>query len=422
MTLNKREQLVLRAMAETVKPETEDEIAEYLRSEITYHKVAKAIRALRALNLVVIKQRPNATDVLELHPLVRTFIRRRFTPNERFSFISAIIEVYQRFIGTHKSELSARAPLSTLEYWTQNAELDIAAGKFDDAFQALAEVGVPMMSSPYPREFSRVARLLFSAAPWVSEHSRFKAFDWVFKYHIRILSYGGEYEEAKTLLEQYEKTVSNKDARYINYCEMRCFFNWVQGDFSEAVRWGKIGQSLKASSDVDTKFDVSHTLALAERDAGQPENALPVFLAGKNLSDVINTGELEESAGGAYYGNIGRCLHFMGQVDSALVCYQKSALLIEKYIQSEHVLNQGYVRAWIGELLVARSQIKLAEVFYRAAQFKWEIVSPPKAAHVSLLRKELRPRIPSSFQISDHEVESICLDWIMGDPIDARFE
>ena len=36
MTLNKREQLVLRAMTETVKPETEAEIAEYLRSEITY--------------------------------------------------------------------------------------------------------------------------------------------------------------------------------------------------------------------------------------------------------------------------------------------------------------------------------------------------------------------------------------------------
>jgi len=55
-------------------------------------------------------------------------------------------------------------------------------------------------------------------------------------------------------------------------------------------------------------------LALAERDAGHPEAALPVFLDGRAQSEVIDAEELDETRGGEHYGNIGRCLHFMGRL------------------------------------------------------------------------------------------------------------
>jgi hypothetical protein len=83
-TLKEREQKVLRALAETVKPSSEPEIGDYLRHQINYGKVLKALKTLRALNLVVVKRRPSAPDVLELHPMVRTFIRQAFSPSSAF--------------------------------------------------------------------------------------------------------------------------------------------------------------------------------------------------------------------------------------------------------------------------------------------------------------------------------------------------
>src|SRR5450432_918836 len=104
----------------------------------------------------------------------------------------------------------------------------------------------------------------------------------------------------------------------------------------------------------------TYTLALAERDSGRPEVALPIFLGGRSLSEVIDPEELDEQRRGHHYGNIGRCLHFMGQVEPALVCYQKSALILERRSASGNVLNKGYVRMWIGELLYGRGELTLA--------------------------------------------------------------
>jgi tetratricopeptide (TPR) repeat protein len=321
----------------------------------------------------------------------------------------------------HKSLLSERPALSVLQYWTQNVELDVTAGRFEDAFLTLSEVSGAFMVSAYPREFARAARDLLRSVNWTSDHNRYNGFEAVFGVQISILSDLGECREVDSLLDQYELTVPERDARYINYCDRRCYSLWARGDFSAAVKWGEIGENLRMSSDVDTKYRVTHSLALAERDAGQPESALPIFLDGRAQSEVIDPEELDEIRPGDHYGNIGRCLHLMGQVEGALVCYQKSALLIEKDPKWEHVLNQGFVRQWIGELLVARSQFRLAGVFFRAAHQKWEHVSPPRAAKAKLLSQEIELRISREPSTENRDVELICLDWIMGRSIDAQF-
>ena len=415
-TLRDREKAVLRAMAETVRPETEAEIAEYLSEYFNFNKVVKALRGLRLLNLIVIKRRPRGADLLELHPLVRHFIRSGFRGTERASYIDAIIRVYERFIGKYKYALTKRPSLSLLQHWTQSAELDVAAGRIEDAFVALHEVSHAFATSAYPRELARATRLVLSSIDWASEHEKFRPFEAVFKSHIEILSYLGEVEEADKLLDQYEHTVPDRDARYINYCEMRCFTNWVRNDFVAAVEWGKIGHDLMKSSGVDSRFTntIAYTLALAERDAGQPESALPVFLAGRQLSEVVAPQELEEGRGEHHYGNIGRCLHFMGQIEPALVCYQKSALIIERNPVTEHVINQGYIRTWIGELLMGREEFRLAHAFLHAAARRWQQVAPPKAAAVAALLRQIESRVSGPLKIKDVEAEDLCRDWILG--------
>ncbi len=136
-TLREREQTLLRSLAETVKPATEAEIGDYLRHEINYGKVLKAIKTLKALNLLVVKRRASAPDLLELHPMVRGFVRQNFSAHERNPFINGIINVYQQLVGVHESQLERRPALSILQYWTEAAELDIAAGKIKDAFNML---------------------------------------------------------------------------------------------------------------------------------------------------------------------------------------------------------------------------------------------------------------------------------------------
>jgi hypothetical protein len=327
-TLSDREQSVLRAMAETVKPSTVSELGDYLAGRLNFNKVSKAVKSLRALNLIVVKHGSDRTNLLELHPLVRTFVRKRFPHDERTSYIDGIVGVYKRFIGTHKSSLSGHPPLSLLQYWTQNAELDIAANRMSDAFLTLAEVTSAFERSAYPREFTRTVRSLLKCVDWVHTHDRYHGFEKVFKGYISILGYLGEHCESDGLLDQYEESIQDRDARFINYCNMRCNSLWLRESFGAAVEWGKRGRDFKESSGVDTSYDTTHSLALAERDAGDPDSALVTFLGGRQLSEVTDPKQFDPTRTGDHYGNIGRCLQLMGQVDAALVCYQKSALLI----------------------------------------------------------------------------------------------
>jgi hypothetical protein len=267
-TLAEREKSVLSAMAETVKPVTEIELGDYLSGQLTFNNITRTLRTLRASNLVVVKRIPNEPDVLELRPLVRGFIRNNIPQKERLTFISGIIKAYQKWIKSHKDYLSERPSLVVLQYWTQSAELDIRAGQFDDAFFTLAEVGNAFLLSAYRREFTRVTRMLLEAIDWVSFHTKDRQCETAFHTHLQMLAEFGEHAEVDWLLDSYDVTVADKDARYINYCDLRCYANWVRNEFEKAIVWGEKGQELKTSTGVDTKYDVSHNLALALRDAG----------------------------------------------------------------------------------------------------------------------------------------------------------
>lgn len=237
----------------------------------------------------------------------------------------------------------------------------------------------------------------------------------MFQSFVKTLSHLGEVKELDALLDQYEQTVPDRDVRYIRYCELRSYTLWFRSEFKEAIEWGRIGQKLFESSGADSKFtsNIMHTLALAQRDAGQPELALRTFLDGRQLSDVIDPEELDERRAEHHYGNIGRCLQFMGQVESALICYQKSALLLERSPTTENVLNKAYARTWIGEVLTGRDELGLAHAFLQSGYRLWEQVGPPKAVAVSRLMKEIETRASRPIH-AQGDVEKVCLDWILG--------
>jgi hypothetical protein len=422
--LNDRERTVLHAMAETLRPETEPEIANYLSRDLNYNKVNSAIRALRQLNLVVVKRSSQGEDLHELHPLVRQFVRGRFSRTQQVSMIEAIIRAYNKFRGTHKSELSSRTSFTFLQNWTQAAELAIGAAKYPAACECLAEARAAFEGSAFAREYGRVMRILLGSCDWVRTHSELPHFDLIFSTHAHNLAYLGLENEVDDLLDRFSVTVLETNSRYFLYCELRCHTAWVREDFQEAIRWGRIGHDLYLKSNgVDTDHNVAHTLALALRDAGSAELALPTFLADWSLAHALDPDDLDETRGGTRYGNVGRCLHFMGQARNALICYQKSALLIEKRIGHEQVINQGYIRLWIGELLLSHNQGLLGRIFLDAARRKWEDVVPNRARRLEEMLRQVRPTGGRDTQPQEaRDSEAVCLDWIKGRNLDELFE
>ena len=412
-SLVERDKIVLQALAESVRPETEPRLGDYLKNSLRYNKVVKALNSLRSLNLIVVKAHPESDDVVELHPLVRNFVHRNFGKQERLPFITAIIDVYQRFLGLHKPELARRPRLEILQNWTQAAELDIQAGRFNEAFSCMNDVATAFAGGGYPGEYARVAEVLFKAFEW-NRHFEIATFDNVLSAYARILIELGRFEETDQLLDSFARTMPIKDARYILYCDLQTYSYWARQDFSTATKWGRTGEELKEATSVDTKYSCLHNLALAQRDGGNVDPALETFLAGGSLDQATDPDELDEKRGGAYYGNVGRCLHLMGQIDPAIICYRKSAILIEKDATHEHVVNQGFIRLWIGELLLKKGEYCSAKYFLEAASAKWEQVSPTRSKRARGILEETEEAFHSCPNLGAREVERYCVAWIYG--------
>jgi len=407
-SLREREQIVLQSLAEVLRPVTAGTLADYLQSKSNFNQTSKAIRVLRSLNLLVIKQLDQDEEGFELHPVIRAFIYKTFKRSERVWFIDKILSYYDAFFGTHLSELSKRPSAATIGRWFEGAELCVNAGHYDRAFARLDEVRNALRRSASPVEFVRIANNLFAAIP-VNEWRNYSRFDDIFRLYHRSLTNLGRFDEAREALEKYELTLEGKDARYINYCDMQTYMFWMKGDYLAAIKWGTEGAALKRESGVDTEYSSEHNLALAQRDSGAMDAAFRYFLMGADIENVLAPGEADKDRGGAFYGNIGRCFQLMGQIDPALVCYRKSARLIEDEHEDSDIENQAYIRQWIAELLWDKDENASALFFYRAAWAKWILVSPPKAIKIE---RALDERMPDNVVPSASQAESFALRWI----------
>jgi tetratricopeptide (TPR) repeat protein len=377
--LTDRPKIVLQVLAETVKPTTALQISDYLGSSLRYAKAVKAVEQLRGLNLIVVKRQDDG-EAFELHPLVRAFIHRTYKVKERVTFIDCILSVQRAILDMYRPQLLLRPPVEAVRGWIEAAELNLNADRVAPALEALNEVAAAA-SSDAPVEYIRVASLAF-ARDNLSDLITLPYFDKVFSEYVRMLVTLGRTDVASSSLDDYELTLEGKDARYINLCDMRCHLLWSNRSYPAAIRWGSEGVELKRRSGVDTEFDSSHNLALAQRDAGLVDPALDFFLNGEELSDVTDPETMIPDRDEAFYGNVGRCLQFMGQIEPALACYRKSARLLEGGKGAYAAENQAYVRQWIGELLLAKKEFDQALPFFVAAHARWERIAPPQAERI----------------------------------------
>lgn len=376
-TLNEQQRNVLRTMAELDRPESESRLLDLLPGA-NVNRVNRALKTLKSFHLIETRPQPGREPLLGLHPIIREFVRTSFPKRDREKYVGAILNFLDQRIGRFKNLLRQDPSYEILEHWTRKAELQITFGRFEEATSTIAEIVGPLVNRGYSEEMIRLTMRLFSEIDWAEACSSYKDFDEVFQWClIQMIQIG--YDAMEDILTRYEAAIPGKSSQFILLCDLRCYADWYSGKYDSAIRWGEAGERLKESTSVDTEFSTRYNLALSRRDGGRVPEAIESFLEGESLEVVTTPGERIEGKEAHFYGNIGRSLFLTNRLDEALVCYIKSAQLLEENHAHSARLNKGYIRYWIAELLMWQEELELAAASYRAAMCMWDNSSPPRA-------------------------------------------
>jgi tetratricopeptide (TPR) repeat protein len=367
-------------MTELTGPEEMDLIYDCVKpkDEIkTWNKFQRTFRSLQTLSLIVETSGRWNRKEYDLHPMVRNFILSEYPDRrEREPFLDGVIWAIDIFIGKFGGTISFATPMSDLEYYIMKAELALRKEDFETAIMSLVKVGENLVQGGVPGELFRVGESLLAACE--GRHQKFIDLN---EFHELndVLGRGyadyGRKEEAHNHINRYSRLIPKETAQYIAVCNAACYVEWMFRDYEQAISWGKEGVRLKTESNIDTHFDTSYHLALAQRDSGDVNTALKYFLNGQSAEEALKN-EIKEDARAARFGNIGRCLQLQEEYEWALRFFVKSACLLEKDEDSNSILNRGYAATWIGEILEKQGNYNSSYIAYRRAEIIWSKRAP----------------------------------------------
>lgn len=413
-SLNYKEQKLLRCLSELLKSEEIDDLAKMIGNELNYNQFKKALNRLKLLNLVVTKTKQNKKEEIELHPLVKNFVKGKYPPSERSKYISIIIDYYNKVTYILKERLSGNESLSFYEYWTNKVELAINKGDFPFALSSLQEITYSILTAGYFEEYYRVASLLFNKIDFLKIYNNETPY-----FVTQIMSYVdlsseiNEFDAARKVLNDFREIINNKSKDYIIYCKLECSFYWHKLDNKEAINWGEKAMNLMRNSKAEIDYDLEHGLNLAKRDSREEEcvkESLQFFLKGKQIDEIIDN-PIDENLSAQYYGNLGRCYFFINELDIALALYSRAFNLAYKEEVSLKYMNRGFVSYWIGQLLQRRGENKISYFFYSNCLIYWRKHSPHRAIRVEdeikILKQEI-PDIDDILKLDNETIENQC--------------
>lgn len=412
-SLNSKQKILLRTLAEAVTSETEEEISKIVGSELNYNQFSKSLRTLKDLHLIVVK---GEESYLELHPLVKEFIKTNFPSHEQRKYISLFISYYDRVIVLLKPRLNQILSLSEFKSWSNKAELQINNKEYNDAIALLLEIHDSIIRSGYIEEFVRLSCLLLDGIQWnIRSTTQIKNLSKFINIAITSIIDYGDNSSAIKYLDIYRSTIAGKNNEYILYLSLYTHFHWYNGNFSESIKCGEEAQHLISRSGDSDIWSAKHRLNLAYRDSGNSQHinsSLKFFLSSHELEDIAPINNFNTEIPYTLYGNAGRCLHYMGRHQEALNCYAKSANLILKDNSADEELNKGYAFSWIGETLKAIGSEDYLYFFLYAHQ-SWKAVAPPQANKIEEIINNIpkTPTIESIRSTSSWDIEKYCTEW-----------
>ena len=372
-----RDKLVLRTLAESVRPETADDYAEILTPELTFNKFSKTIKALKNLNLIIEKKN---TSFIELHPLVKEFIKKNYQISDRNKYISLLIKHYDKYIVVLKNAISYKLNFDEFSNFTNKAELSVTAGDFQNAINTLLEVHGAMSAGGYIEEFLRVANILFSRISWskrsVSKLNNFeKLLEWTVKSSVE---FGAE-DINKNLIEKFSSIIEHKEESYIRLCAIKAYSFWFKGEHTDCLSISDEALFLLKKGNQPDNYSIEHHRALSLRDSETLPNineALKYFLGQYKLESLLDPQDDSNNPNGIVFGNVGKCLLLKGQTNEAIHCFCKAFVYIENSDTGDRLLNLGYASFWIAEALESNNLKEEALYFFKYALDSWKSCSP----------------------------------------------
>jgi len=415
LSLNQKQQKLLRVLTESVRAENIDDLSEISSSELNYNAFSKSLRTLKNFNLIVEKLEG---DFIELHPLVKEFVRTKYPSDDRSKYISLFISYYDRIVLILKPKLSYKLSFSEFANWTNKIELHTNAKEFQKAFDCLAEIKKPMLAAGYIEELLRVSKILFNSLNWTRKQiDSLNQFSSVLQDVVKAAIEFDDLDFANYLIKKIESIIEYKENDYIQLCSLKGYFHWFTQDYKKATKIYEEAEYLLTSGSQPDKYNVKHNLALSLRDSRKPENikqALKIFLQNEELDSVSDLKTIDENLGGPFYGNIGRCLQFNSEFEKALNCLYKSFILIFIGEDKNRLLNIGYASEWISEVLLETNDIEPSLYFLKYATELWKNYSPPLANRCKrkLLNEKSTSTINSILSLEFWQIEKYCKNWI----------
>lgn len=406
--LSKTEVTVLRLLAEALRPHSAKEVKRASASKkLTLTACRDALEKLTRASLVTEAASSFGDTRHLLHPLVRQFVRQRYSMKERASIIgNLVVMFYDKKIALFSDSQIVNSS-DRLRLVLEKAELLANATEYRAAVTSLRQAGFLARDGGLVEDYIRVATRVVNSLDL--EEAVEQGYDGVHSLVSELseaLVHFGDGEGALELLEYYKDSIPPGSTFYVRLCNSRCYAHWVLQQFDDAIEWADRGTALLETAKFDTDIDCLHNRALALRDGGSWEDAMSLFLADAGLENEkdLRASWPDAELHGALYGNVGRCLARGGNHELALTFFVMSYSQLEA--TKDH-FNLGYAQEWIGDSLAAKGENSLANHFFFAAKEHWVRRAPPQAE-----RLELRLRKSGSSETTAEESQQAVKAWV----------
>lgn len=355
----------LRILAELERPESESALEEV--SGLRYNRLRKLLKRLKDLNLIQERRDLNDKTLIDLHPLVRQFLRREYPKKDRESFIAQVIVYFNKKLSVVAGLFGKeQIPNSVLELWIHKLEVLCNQGNWEVVVSDLLRIGDELERAGLVEDFVRLGQKIFGGVDWFTAIDDIKDFRILINNVCHQLSYRCEHALVRRWMDHYLAAVGGRSADKVNRKEILAFDAWLNGNYQEAINFATESDELLRQVDFSPPSSPGHTLALALRDSGNVEAALSKFLEGLTIAEAMDEGNGKDAT---FYGNIGRCFYLSDEMAMSLKFYQLCGRAMAKKVSTIH--NAGWLRFWVAEAMMKSGRAYDAFTFACAAIHIW---------------------------------------------------
>lgn len=382
--LKEREKIILRTLSICNIAESKEELSKIVEKKINYNQFSKGLRSLKSLNLIVEKE---GEGFLELHPLVREFIKGKYDTREQESYIALYVNYLDGFILLLKNKFGKVLPHDDIDLLLKKVEVLINAGRLQGAIDELRLTSDSLLISGYCEEFLRLCDLVIDRLTWTHSFitNILGIHEFMDAFFTRSADFG-RYDIFDKYIEKYKSVFQIADSNQILIKSSQCHRYWVQGDIEKSINYGKSATDLIDLLGQKDIWSGKHRYHLALRDSGIETNilkALEYFCEGRSLDELTNNDiDLTFST---HYGNIGKCYLLLNEYDMALKLVCKSYQSFVNGNLSYHgVHNIGYASKWLSEIFKITMPNSPASLYFLLnARNSWKNDMPGEANKIS---------------------------------------